>query len=134
MLRSILAFIAVVATCTAAAAQGLPASSTWKNERGSELTVTTVDATGKFSGTYVNRAAGFGCQYEPFDVSGHAWSHRVVFNVVWKNANQDCRSITTWAGFVRKAALSTPWQLASVDPKIGRIKVRWGHAGFERVK
>ncbi|HEV1999332.1 MAG TPA: avidin/streptavidin family protein [Xanthobacteraceae bacterium] len=134
MLRSILAFMTVLAACTAAAAQGLPASSTWKNERGSELTVTTVDATGKFSGTYVNRAAGFGCQDEPFDVSGHAWSRRVVFSVVWKNANQDCRSITTWAGFVRKAALSTTWQLARVDPKTGRIKVRWGRARFEPVK
>jgi Avidin family len=134
MLRSILAFAAVVATCAAAAAQGLPASSAWKNQRGSEFTVTTVDATGKFSGTYVNRAAGFACQNEPFDVSGHTWSRRVVFTVVWKNASQDCRSITTWAGFVRKAALSTTWQLARVDPKTGRIKVQWGRDRFERVQ
>jgi hypothetical protein len=134
MLRTVFAFVAVVATCVVAAAQELPASSTWKNQRGSELNVTAVDATGKFTGTYVNHAAGFACQDEPFDVSGHAWSHRVVFSVVWKNASQDCRSITTWAGIARKKVLSTAWQLAQVDPKAGRIKLQWGRDRFERVK
>jgi hypothetical protein len=134
MLRSILAFVAVVAACTAAAAQVLPASSVWKNQRGSELTVTAVEPSGRFSGTYVNRAPGFGCQNEPFDVSGRTWRRQVAFTVMWKNAKQDCRSTTAWSGVVTKTTLQTTWKLSRIDPKTGRPKVLWGHSEFERVQ
>jgi hypothetical protein len=134
MLRSIVICVALVATCAIAVAQGLPASSVWKNQRGSELTVTTVDPTGRFSGTYVNRAPGFACQNEPFDVSGHAWSRRVVFTVVWKNASQDCRSTTTWFGVTSSKTMQTTWQLSAINPKTRRPRVSWGRDRFDRVK
>ncbi len=134
MLRSVLAFVAVVAACSAAAAEVLPAPSVWKNQRGSELTVTKVEPNGNFTGTFVNRAPGFGCQNEPFDASGHAWSRRVVFTVVWKNAKQDCRSTTTWFGLMTSKTMQTTWQLSAIDPKSGRPKLRWGRDRFDRVK
>src|SRR5688500_16304580 len=78
------------------------APSTWINEKGSILSVQSLDgATGAFTGTYVNNAPGFQCQGQPYDVGGSAKVNRVNFYVNWKGiAGPNCKTITIWSGSV----------------------------------
>ncbi|WP_246649537.1 avidin/streptavidin family protein [Bradyrhizobium canariense] len=50
-------------------AQGLPAPSYWKNERGSELFIWSASS-GAIQGTFTNHAQGFACQGIPYPASG----------------------------------------------------------------
>ncbi len=132
--RLLIAVVALAASSSLALAQGRIVPSNWKNQRGSELSIAAVDAAGKLSGKFVNRAADFSCENETFDISGQATLTRITFTVTWKNATANCNAITTWVGLVGKSALATTWQHAYIDPKTNRIKVRWGRDVFRPEK
>jgi hypothetical protein len=87
--------------------------STWVNTRGSSLTVWFVDpATGSFTGTYVNNAAGFDCKGAPYEVRGVSKGIAVTFNVNWKGFGvPDCKSTTVWRGQVMGSTMKTRWVL-----------------------
>ena len=95
--------------------QTVPPNSVWENERGSELRVGSVGSDGAFSGTYINRAAGFECQGTSFEVSGWVEEDKITFSVRWKNSSQDCRSITSWIGYRSGDRLLTDWILVYTD-------------------
>ena len=95
----------------AASAQALPVPSYWKNQRGSEMKIYSIDADGNFRGVYINHAVGYRCQNSPYDVVGRASGSRVVFKVVWKNWIEDCKSSTVWRGRVSGATIATRWVL-----------------------
>ena len=63
-------------------AQGLSAPSYWKNERGSELLVWSVN-NGVIQGTFTNHAQGFQCQGLPYPASGAIKSTGLYFVVTF---------------------------------------------------
>ncbi|RWM29387.1 avidin/streptavidin family protein [Mesorhizobium sp.] len=96
-----------------ASADDLPPNSTWKNQRGSVLTVSTVDANKKtFSGNFVNNATGS----DPNCMGGNGFpvdgilrdDGSLVFTVVFT----PCETITVWHGKLASGVLSAPWVLA----------------------
>lgn len=115
------ALLALVVMTAAAGAEDMPAGSSWKNRRGSVLTIATVDARGAFKGTYESKASGFGCQGK-FDASGTVLKTSVIFHVTFKNAAQDCHMVTVWRGSVKGSRLSVRWDLAHTNTKTGRLR------------
>ncbi|WP_442868848.1 avidin/streptavidin family protein [Bradyrhizobium sp. CCBAU 53380] len=91
----------------------LPAPSTWVNQRGSLLSIQTLDApTGTFTGTYVNNAPGFSCQGQPYPVAGVVSAGKIAFYVNWTApAAPNCKTITIWNGRVGDKTIPTAWTL-----------------------
>ena len=87
-MKRLLPFLVVIFCSIAfgANAQGLPGNSTWKNQRGSQMTIASVDATGKFTGLYVNQAAGFECAGQPYDVTGRVTGAKLFSSLRLRNA------------------------------------------------
>ena len=72
-LRAIAVLVGALGLALAACAAHaqIPTNSTWENQRGSTLQITSIDpTTGALRGTYINPAAGFACQGTPYDVIG----------------------------------------------------------------
>jgi hypothetical protein len=129
---ALLALLAFALTTAAATAQDVRAGSSWKNRRGSVLTIATIDARGTFKGTFENKAAGFGCQ-DKFDAAGTVVKTQVVFQVTFKNDKQDCHMVTIWRGSVKGSRLSLRWDLAHANAKTGRLRFYRGIDIFNRM-
>ena len=90
----------------------LTAGSVWINQSGSTITFTSVDPTnGQLSGFYINNAKGYSCQGIPYQVTGYTYGTLISWSVNWRNAYQDCQSMTGWTGFY--------------DPSSGTFKTSW---------
>ncbi|MGY4616030.1 hypothetical protein ACVWZ4_001257 [Bradyrhizobium sp. USDA 4472] len=122
MLFAHLLFVSAQAT-----AQGLPAPSYWKNERGSELFVWSVNS-GAIQATFTNRAQGFSCQGIPYPASGAVNSTGLYFVVTFAQ----CNSFTRWIGAVNGSTIPTSWTLFYVD-KYGKPSKTKGTDTFIRV-
>ncbi|MGY3532273.1 avidin/streptavidin family protein [Bradyrhizobium sp. USDA 4452] len=96
----------------------LPVPSTWVNQRGSILSIQTLDAsTGDFTGTYVNNAAGFSCQGYPYPAAGNVTANRIDFYVNWTSSTAPtCRTMTIWHGRVAGDTIPTRWTMYYVGP------------------
>lgn len=105
---------------TAVMGQSLSPGSVWTNTRGSIFTITDINAEGYLTGTYVNKAAGFGCQNEPMAVSGRVKGNLLSFTVRWENANVDCNSITSWTGYSESDQIFTDWDLVFIGSGTGK--------------
>lgn len=92
-------------------AQSVQPGTTWVNEGGSVLTITSVGADGAITGTYVNNVKGFDCQNEQMALNGWEEGSIISFSVRWKNANKDCNSITSWTGYHASGKIFTDWDL-----------------------
>ena len=94
--------------------------STWVNQRGSTLSIDSVDtASGRISGHYINRATGFQCKNTPYPMIGWIYGTAITFTVIWNNASESCNSLTSWTGFYQRNQISTKWQLVvngTTDP------------------
>src|SRR5262245_28423066 len=111
MIRPALAALLGLVVMTAAVrADDMPAGSSWKNRRGSVLTIAAVDERGAFKGTYESRGSGFGCQGK-FDAAGTVLKTAVILHVTFKNATQDCNMVTVWRGSVKGPRLSVRWDV-----------------------
>ncbi|WP_247567309.1 avidin/streptavidin family protein, partial [Bradyrhizobium sp. 151] len=110
-----------------AIAQGLPAPSYWKNERGSELFVWSANS-GAIQGTFTNHAQGFACQGIPYPASGAVSPAGLYFVVTFAQ----CNSFTRWVGKLNGSQMPTSWTLFYVDKngKPGKLK---GADTFTRV-
>lgn len=112
MFRLISALLLLAAMSVSAFAQSIPAGSSWKNQRGSQMYVANTDINGNFSGTYINNAAGFQCQGTPYQLAGRAGGSHLTFVVVWKNFAADCHSKTVWRGrLIGTTTIQTHWVL-----------------------
>lgn len=133
MLRAFIAIcLALTLGSAVASAQSIPAPSTWKNQRGSEMTIKSVDPANVFTGEFVNNAPDFECRGTPgFDVKGSLINGRLVFAVVWKNATRNCNSITAWRGRLQGNTMNTTWILVYAD-RNGRVQTRTGRDTFQR--
>lgn len=91
----------------------LPVPSTWVNQRGSVLSIQTLDAsTGTFTGTYVNNATGFSCRGQPYATAGNVTANKINFYVNWTSPTAPtCRTITIWTGRVAGNNIPTRWKL-----------------------
>ncbi|WP_091893964.1 avidin/streptavidin family protein [Bradyrhizobium sp. Rc2d] len=113
--------------CAEARAQGLPAPSYWKNERGSELFVWSANS-GSIQGTFTNHAQGFACQGIPYPASGAVRPTGLHFVVTFAQ----CNSFTQWVGKVNGPHMPTSWTLFYVD-KNGKPSKLKGADIFTRV-
>ena len=104
MRKLLLAFIVLLASQTLAAADPLPAPSSWVNQRGSTLDIFSA---GTIYGVFVNQASGFQCQNIPYPVTGTSTASTVVFTVNFVQ----CNSQTTWKGSVHGNKMPTRWVL-----------------------
>lgn len=110
-------------------AQSLPSPSTWKNQRGSVLTIETVDPAGTFKGKFTNSAPGFRCQGKPYDASGRATGSNLFFVVTFT----ECNTVTRWRGRLSANRIPTTWSLRYVDAQTGAFRSLNGSDAFDRV-
>jgi Avidin family len=87
-------------------AQSIPAPSFWKNQRGSELSIWSLNG-GRFEGVFTNRAPGFACQGIPYPVTGQVTPQGFFFVVTFAK----CNSFTRWYGRVNGSQMPTKWNL-----------------------
>lgn len=111
----IVALLFVANICVAAnpaAAPTLQASSAWTNQSGSTLYIDAIDPTGKITGHYINRAAGYSCQNISYPVTGWVYGTALTFTTIWESVTESCNSITAWTGFLNaQGQIATLWQL-----------------------
>lgn len=89
----------------------LQALSAWTNQSGSTLYIDAIDSSGKLTGHYINRAAGYGCQNISYPVTGWVYGTAITFTTIWRSSTESCNSITAWTGFYYDGKISTLWQL-----------------------
>jgi len=89
-----------------AKADQLEAPSLWKNQRGSELRITSVNGT-SFRGTFTNFDPSFQCVGIPYPVSGISAGPQASFTVNFVK----CRTVTKWRGDARGFGMSVQWVL-----------------------
>ncbi|MDD1522402.1 MULTISPECIES: avidin/streptavidin family protein [Bradyrhizobium] len=92
-----------------ACSRAVASPSKWVNQRGSLLSIQTLDAsTGNFAGTYVNNATEVSCQGQPYLVAGVVTANRIAFYVNWTApAAPNCATITIWNGRVADKNIPT---------------------------
>lgn len=111
----IAALITLLFSLSASAGSGQPDSlqalSAWTNQSGSTLYIDTIDSNGQLTGTYINRASGYGCQNISYPVTGWVYGTAITFTTIWQSTTESCNSITAWTGFYYQGQISTLWQL-----------------------
>lgn len=97
----------------AGALRQLLAASGWVNQSGSIMNFTAL-ATGQITGTYINNAAGTGCQGSPYPLTGWINGNNIAWSVTWTNTTQNCNSVTAWGGYYTSSTgqITTNWVLA----------------------
>ena len=107
--------------------------SAWTNQSGSTLYINTIDSSGQISGSYINRATGYGCQNVAYPVTGWAYGSAITFNTLWKSVAESCNSITAWAGFLYKGQISTLWNV-TVNGSSSTSQIIQGSDTFKRIQ
>lgn len=131
---AVFVFLGLTAPGYADSGDRVLAPSTWVNQRGSTLQIDKIDDDGKLTGTYINRADGFGCKELEYPVTGWVYGVAITFTTKWQNP-KDCNSITAWTGSIvkRQTAIDTLWQLVVNNPwKSGTVTA--GSDSFSRVE
>jgi hypothetical protein len=98
MLRAVACALCFLVTSAAVADELIP--STWKNTRGSVMSVVLPNPGGGFLGSYVNNAPDYPqCRGVPYPLWGKSDGKKLTFTVLWSAPLQeDCESTTTWTG------------------------------------
>ena len=118
---------------TAAYADSIPTPSAWDNKAGSTLTINSISSTGLITGSYINRAPGYGCQNIAYPVTGWAYGTAISFNTIWQSALESCNSITAWTGSLYQGKMSTLWSL-TINGSSSTVQIVRGHDTFTQVK
>lgn len=130
MYRVIAVCLALVASTAASSAQGL-FPSVWRSDQGAILKVLRVDATGNFTGVFINGPGG-PCPGVPYDLAGRMMGPRVAFQTS-RNWTADCRATTVWSGrFIGPATVATRGVTTYVGPD-GRVIRARGRSVFQRL-
>lgn len=108
----------------------LRALSAWTNQSGSTLYIDTVSNDGLLTGTYINRASGWGCQNISYPVTGWIYGTAITFTVNWESSTESCSSITAWTGFYYNSEITTLWQLV-VDGSTNSSQIYQGSDVFK---
>lgn len=114
-LKAVVAFCISLFAATAMAddkkIETLQALSAWTNQSGSTLYIDSIGSNGLLTGTYINRAAGYGCKNISYPVVGWVYGTAITFNTLWRSTTESCNSITAWTGFYYNGKIDTLWQL-----------------------
>jgi avidin family protein len=105
MKKLLLALAVLLSFQTAAFAQ-LPGPSTWTNQRGSMLKVTSLSR-GTVRGVFINKNPDIGCVGIPYPVTGTNFGVQITFTVNFVK----CRAVVKWQGNVSGFGMSTQWVL-----------------------
>jgi hypothetical protein len=119
----------VISFASSSIQAGAPAANTtWKNQRGSILQITSVDATGVITGKYTNNADGYQCKGVPYDIVGHDLTTGFFFGVSFP---LPCNTIVSWrAGALQGNMFTSTWALSTIDPDTGVIETVSGGDTF----
>lgn len=134
-IRLIGALLLIVNTCAVADQSTTPALqslSAWTNQSGSTLYLDAIDpSTGKITGHYINRAAGYGCQNISYPVTGWIYGTAITFTTNWESSTESCNSITSWTGFYsqKQNQILTLWQLVE-NGSVSTSQIVQGHDEF----
>jgi hypothetical protein len=103
---------------SAVAAQG------WVNQSGSVMNFT-VNSDMSIVGSYINNAAGTGCQGTSYPLSGWINGNNIAWTVSWSNPSADCNSVTGWAGYYdpNSDSIISSWSLAYQSGSGGQIQL-----------
>jgi hypothetical protein len=105
MKKLLLALAMLFSFQTLAFAQ-LYSPSTWTNQRGSVLKVTSLRL-GTFRGVFINKNPDIGCLGIPYPVTGTTFGPQITFTVNFAK----CKTVVKWQGDVSGLGMSTPWQM-----------------------
>jgi hypothetical protein len=111
----------------------IPVPSVWENQSGSTLQINSVGSDGLIAGTYVNRAAGYGCQNISYPVTGWVYGTALTFNTLWESVAESCNSITAWAGFLYQGQISTLWNL-TINGSSSTSQIIQGSDTFKQIQ
>lgn len=121
------------ATSFADQSTSIPAPSAWENQSGSTLQIDSIGSYGLITGTYINRASGYGCQNISYPVTGWAYGTALTFNTLWESASESCNSITAWAGFLSQGHISTLWNL-TINGSTSASQIIQGSDTFKQIQ
>ena len=121
------------ATSFADQSASIPAPSVWENQSGSTLQIDSIGSDGLITGTYINRASGYGCQNISYPVTGWAYGTALTFNTLWESASESCNSITAWAGFLSQGQISTLWNL-TINGSTSASQIIQGSDTFKQIQ
>jgi hypothetical protein len=120
MLRFILStWLLAAGTVNALAQNPVAAPSTWKNQRGSILTIQTIAGNGEFQGTFVNKAQNTVCLDDTYLVEGVINADKIHFEVAFadrQDSSKNCLTVTEWRGTVSANTMDTTFSLAYPGP------------------
>jgi hypothetical protein len=103
MKKLLLALAILLGFQTLAFAQ-LPGPSTWTNQHGSVLKVTSLSR-GTFRGSFINRNPDIGCVGIPYPVTGTNFGVQITFTMNFVK----CGAVVKWQGNVSGFGMSTQW-------------------------
>jgi avidin family protein len=107
-MRRLLVSLAVLCGLSSTAcADPLSAPSFWKNQRGSELRIVSVNAKGEVKGFFTNYAEGYKCKGIKYPAKGRTTPFVTEFTVNFVK----CRTTTIWRGTVQGQNMPTAWTL-----------------------
>jgi hypothetical protein len=95
--------------------------STWTNQHGSVLKVTSVGQ-GTFRGTFINRNPEIGCVGIPYRVTGTNFYVQITFTVNFV----ECGAVVKWQGNMLGLGMSAPWVMQR------KGVTTWGFDAFGR--
>jgi hypothetical protein len=111
----------------------VPIPSVWENQSGSTLQIDSVGSDGLITGTYINHAAGYGCQNVSYPVTGWVYGTALTFNTLWESVSESCNSITAWAGFLYQGQISTLWNL-TINGSSSSSQIIQGSDTFKQIQ
>ena len=103
--------LAISSLAHADAVEKIQSLSAWTNQSGSTLYIDNIGGNGQLTGTYINRAQGYGCQNIAYPVTGWVYGTAITFTTTWQSTTESCNSITAWTGFLYQGQIQTLWQL-----------------------
>jgi hypothetical protein len=127
--RILLALVVLLGFQSFADAQGIPAPSLWRNQRGSTLEVYFADPSGVFQGQFINQAVNYDCKGIPYPATGTSRGSAVVFSTDFVK----CYSHATWFGVMKGNTIVTRWVLLYAPPN-GPAQKSQGSDIFTRLR
>jgi len=129
-MRAFVAAAIFAGLISSASAQGIPAPSTWKNQRTSILEIQSVDSNGVIKGKFTNNAPNTLCMGIPYDIVGQILKDgRVFFGVTFPSP---CHTITSWRGTVSGDTYATTFSLSFINDENGAIETVSGADTFTK--
>jgi hypothetical protein len=118
--------VAVLAQPLAAGAQSLAPQTRWVNNHGSEFVIKSVGPDGSLTGTYSSSLHGFPCRNIAFPVVGWVDGDRITYTMRTRAGSVDCKSVTSWTGYLHDGRLYAEWSLAYFDTETNRPTLNRG--------